>query len=297
MASNVQKNKPQQKDGTLALNTSETCTWCPGCGDFAIWTAFKMAARENNWDNTNTALVAGIGCHGHMVNFLKLTSFEGLHGRAIPVASGLKMANHDLNVFVITGDGDCLSEGGNHFIHAARRNQNITVLLHDNAIYGLTTGQTSPRSPKGFKSKSTPQGNFAEPIQPLHLALAAGATFLARCYSGDIPRLVKLIAAGNAHRGFSVIQVLQPCVTFNHLYTHQFYQENITELPPEYDPTNRLQALEKTLEWGLKQIPVGILYQAQSPSYEEQIPQLAHGPLVRAKIVPRNLSASFKRFQ
>lgn len=296
MASDVKKNKLLVSD-SLSLNTSETCTWCPGCGDFAIWTAFKQAARENQWDTTNTALVAGIGCHGHMVNFLKLTSFEGLHGRAIPVAAGLKMTNPELNVFVITGDGDCLSEGGNHFIHAARRNQDLTVLIHDNAVYGLTTGQTSPRSPKGYRSKSTPQGNTAEPIQPLHLALAAGATFLARCYAGDIPRLIQLIGAANAHRGFSVIQVLQPCVTFNHLYTHQFYQENICELPENYDPSNRLLALEKTLEWELKKIPVGILYQVRAPSYEEETRRLTKDTLIRKKIVPRKLVVLLKRFQ
>jgi 2-oxoglutarate ferredoxin oxidoreductase subunit beta len=142
--------------------TNNTPTWCPGCGDFGIWTAFQNAASMANWNNTNTVLVAGIGCHGHIVNFMDITSFEGLHGRAIPVASGIKMANHNLNVFVFTGDGDSLSEGGNHFSHAARRNQNLTVIIHDNAIYGLTTGQTSPRSPIGFQSKSTPNGNINE---------------------------------------------------------------------------------------------------------------------------------------
>jgi 2-oxoglutarate ferredoxin oxidoreductase subunit beta len=281
---------------TAELNTSETCTWCPGCGDFAIWTALKHAAREQGWNNTNTALVAGIGCHGHLVNFLKLTSFEGLHGRAIPVASGLKMANHDLNVFVITGDGDCLSEGGNHLIHAARRNHDLTVLLHDNALYALTTGQTSPRSPKGYKSKSTPHGSLAEPIQPLHLALAAGATFLARCYAGNILQLTDLIAQANAHRGFAVLQVLQPCVTFNHVYTHQFYQENVYQLDATYDHTNRALALQKTLEWDFKKIPVGILYQEERATYEEQLPQLSKTTLVKQNNSARNLTPTFTHY-
>ncbi len=138
------------------LTTPCQQSWCPGCGDIAIWAAFKNAAVKEDWNNSNTALVAGIGCHGHLTNFTKLTSFEGLHGRALPVAEGIKMANNKLHVFVFTGDGDSLSEGGNHFLHAARRNVNITVFIHDNSIYGLTTGQTSPTSPMEYKSKSTP---------------------------------------------------------------------------------------------------------------------------------------------
>jgi len=153
------------------LDTPNKCNWCPGCGNFGIWAAFKMAAEKASWDTTNTAITAGIGCHGHIVNFVRVNSFEALHGRSIPVACGIKMSNNRLNVFAFTGDGDCLAEGGNHFIHAARRNQDITVILHDNAIYGLTTGQTSPRSPQGYKSKSTPQGVTDQPIHPLQLAI------------------------------------------------------------------------------------------------------------------------------
>ena len=295
MAQNVLKNKPARTP--LDLNTPESCTWCPGCGDFAIWAALKQAAIRFGWDNTNTALVAGIGCHGHLVNFLALTSFEGLHGRAIPVASGLKMANHDLNVFVITGDGDCLAEGGNHFVQASRRNQNITVILYDNAIYALTTGQTSPRSPRGFKSKSTPFGNIEEPVHPLRLALASGATFLARAYAGDIPHLIQMIKEANAHQGFAVLQVLQPCVTFNHVYTHQFYQENTYKLGPEYDPTDQSAAWKKTLEWGLKQIPVGVLYQVHQPTYEAQVPQIQTETLVKQGVQKRDIRATLKKFQ
>lgn len=278
------------------LLTSETCTWCPGCGNFAIWTAFKEAAVQENWNNSNTALTAGIGCHGHIVNFVNLTTFEGLHGRAIPVATGIKLANNALNVFVFTGDGDCLAEGGNHFIHAARRNQDITVILHDNAIYGLTTGQTSPRSPKGFKSKSTPDGNIEEPLHPLRMALSAGATFLARVYATDIPLLKELLIAANKHHGFAMIDVLQPCVTFNRQYSHQFYQENIYRLGDDYDPTDKEAAFAKTLEWGLKQIPVGILYREERSTYEEQVPQIAKKPLVKQPISKRNIQPLFVKY-
>lgn len=281
----------------IELNSPEVCTWCPGCGDLAIWAAFKQAAVEAGWNNTNSALVAGIGCHGHIVNFLKLTSFEGLHGRAIPVAAGIKMANHDLNVFVFTGDGDCLAEGGNHFMHAARRNHDMTVILHDNAVYGLTTGQTSPRSPKGYVSKSTPEGNIEEPIHPLRLAFAAGATFLARCYAGNIPRLVELMKQAQAHKGFAVLQVLQPCVTFNKIYTHQFYQENIYELPAEHNRTDKTAAFGKLQEWGMKQIPVGIFYQVEEPTFEGQVPLLEKRTLVKGGPKKRKIDSLFKHYR
>lgn len=276
--------------------TPNICNWCPGCGNFSIWTAFKRAAGQEGWDDSNTALVAGIGCHGHIVNFVKLTTFEGLHGRPIPVASGIKMANHKLNVFVFTGDGDCLAEGGNHFIHASRRNQNITVIIHDNAIYGLTTGQTSPRSPKGFKSKSTPDGNIEEPLHPLNIALSAGATFLARVYGGDIQSLTDILIQANNHQGFSVVQVLQPCVTFNQEYTHIFYQENIYNLGKNYDPKDKVEAFKKTMEWGPKKIPVGIFYQVQEPSYESQIPQIKSHTLTGAQIKTRDISGILKKY-
>ena len=256
------------------LKTPNTPNWCPGCGDFGIWTAFKQAAEKENWNVENTVLVAGIGCHGHMINFVMLPSFEGLHGRAYPAASGIKMANPNLNVFVITGDGDSLAEGGNHFIHTARRNHNLTVILHDNAVYGLTTGQTSPSSPKGYKSKSTPAGSFEDPLHPLTLAIAAGATFVARAYSGDIDYLQDLIIEANKHKGFALIDVLQPCVTFNDQYSHFFYQKNIYFLGDDHNVTDKKAAFEKSLEWDLGKIPVGIFYKVEQPTYEKHLPKI-----------------------
>lgn len=279
------------------LTTPIMPTWCPGCGDFGIWTAFKNACVQEGWDNSNTTIVAGIGCHGHIINFVNLSSFEGLHGRPLPVAGGIKLANHKLNVFVFTGDGDALAEGGNHFIHAARRNQNLTVILHDNAIYGLTTGQTSPRSPKGFKTKSTPQGNLEEPLHPLRMALAAGATFLARGYAGDIPFLMDLIVKANKHEGLAIVQVLQPCVTFNYEYTHIFYQRNMYKLGPEHDVTSKTAAYAKLLEWGEKQIPIGVFYESNEPSYESQIKQLNTTSLWEQGVHKRDISPVFKKYQ
>ncbi|MDD2822761.1 MAG: 2-oxoacid:ferredoxin oxidoreductase subunit beta [Candidatus Daviesbacteria bacterium] len=269
--------------------------WCPGCGDFAIWGAFKSACVKQGWDNTNTAMVAGIGCHGHIINFTKITSVEGLHGRALPVATGIKGANNRLNVFVFTGDGDSLAEGGNHFVHSCRRNHNITVILHDNAIYGLTVGQTSPTSPHGFKTKSTPDGNPDYPISPLTLAIASGATFVARGYAGDIPGLTELMIKANDHDGFALIDILQPCVTFNKEYTHPFFQENTYKLDESYDVTNKVEALKKSMEWGPKQIALGILYEEKKPSYESEIPQIKDKPLVEQS-AQRNLSELFKKY-
>jgi 2-oxoglutarate ferredoxin oxidoreductase subunit beta len=283
-------NKPQD------LTTKCPITWCPGCGNFAIFGALKQAATQQGWDSSNSVLVAGIGCHGHILNFLKINSFEGLHGRAIPVATGVKIANHRLNVFVSTGDGDCFGEGGNHFIHGCRRNHDITVMIHDNALYALTTGQTSPLSPHGLKTKSTPSGNPDEPFNPITMAIASGATFVARGYAGDIPMLTELIIRANEHKGFSVIDILQPCVTFNKLYTHEFYQQNTYKLGLDYDPKDKTTAFKRSLEWGEKQIPIGIFYEVEKPSYESQIKQISERPLVESSPVRKNLDDLFKKY-
>lgn len=279
----------------LATNCSPT--WCPGCGDFAIWAAFKNAAVEKGWDNTNTVLTAGIGCHGHILNYTKISSVEGLHGRAIPLATGIKMANHRLNVFVFSGDGDSMAEGGNHLVHGSRRNHDITVVIHDNAIYGLTTGHTSPTSPSGFKSKSTPQGNLEYPISPLTLAIASGATFVAREYAAHIPQLAELIIKANEHKGMSVIDVLQPCVSFNEEYDHKYYQENTYYLGEDYDKTNKTGAFQKSLEWGPKQIAIGILYQEEKPTYESQIKAISEKPLIENPTVKRDISELLNKYK
>jgi 2-oxoglutarate/2-oxoacid ferredoxin oxidoreductase subunit beta len=278
------------------LQTPYFPTWCPGCGNFTIWAAFKNACVKQGWDNTNSVMVAGIGCHGHLVNFTKLTAFEGLHGRAVPVATGVKLVNNRLNVFVFTGDGDSLAEGGNHFLHACRRNHDIKIFLHDNAIYGLTTGQTSPMTPHGFRSKSTPDGNPDEPISPLTLAIAAGASFVARGFAGDIPRLTELFIKANEHKGLALLDILQPCVTFNKNYSHQFYRENTYYLGEEHDVTNREEAFKRSIEWGPKKIALGVFYQVDKPSYESQIPQIAEKPIIESSPERKDLEELFKKY-
>ncbi|HUW22295.1 MAG TPA: 2-oxoacid:ferredoxin oxidoreductase subunit beta [Candidatus Bathyarchaeia archaeon] len=248
--------------------TGVTPNWCPGCGNFGLWQALKQAVAELGLDPGEIVIVAGIGCHGHINNFTQVSSFEGLHGRPIPLATGIKSANHDLKVIVSTGDGDCLGEGGNHFIHASRRNHDITVLIHNNASYSLTTGQSSPTSPAGYKSKSTPYGKTEEALNPLALALSAGATFVSRGFVGDVPHLTDLMKAAIQHPGFAVVDILQPCVVFNKEFTFEYYRQRVYKL--ERTSTERSLALKEVLARNDK-IGLGIFYQSKEPSYEEKV--------------------------
>jgi len=278
------------------LTTGVIPTWCPGCGNFPLWMAFKNSAVEKNWNNENSVIVAGIGCHGHLVNFTKMTSFEGLHGRPLPVATGIKLANPKLNVFVFTGDGDCLGEGGNHFIHACRRNHGIKIILHDNGLYALTTGQASPVTEHGVKTRSTPEGNLDFPLNPLMMAIASGATFVARAYASDHKLLSKLIIEATEHEGIAVIDVLQPCETFNKILTHQFYQENTYHLPDDYDPTNKMKAIEVALEFGVKKIACGLIFKENKPAFESQFDYLENKSLVEISPERVNIDSIIKKY-
>lgn len=262
------------------FSTGRLPTWCPGCGDFGIWAALKNCLVSLDFQPQDAVFVYGIGCHGNMYDVLKTNNFESLHGRPIPVACGIKMANHNLPVFAISGDGDALGEGGNHFIHACRRNYDLTYIIHDNQVYGLTKGQTSPTTPKGFKSKSNPDGALDNPFNPLALAIASGATFVARGFAGDIVHLTELIKKAHLHKGFAVVDVLQPCVTFNHQNTYQYYRQSIYKLDDNYHSDNKITALEKAYEWeNTGKIPLGIFYQEQKDTYENQIQQIQNTPL------------------
>ncbi len=265
------------------LETGSNCNWCPGCGDFGILVALKQAIFDLKLDPESTILVSGIGCGSQAPHLVKLYGFHSLHGRALPVATAMKMANHKMNVIVVGGDGDGYGIGVAHLIHSARRNFNVTYLVQNNQVYGLTKGQTSPTSEHLFKTKSTPEGVIEPPIRPLTLAMAAGASFVARGYAGDIMHLKELIKAGIQHKGFALIDVMQPCVTFNQLNTYQWYQERIYKLGEEYNPEDRAAAFAKTEEWGEK-IPVGIYYREQRWTYEGELPMLAEKALVEHEI-------------
>jgi len=258
-------------------------TWCLGCGDWGIGVAIKQALIQLGLSPSTVAAVFGIGCSGNMNDFLNAYAIHALHGRAIPNAIGIKIANHQLPVLAIVGDGDCYGEGGNHLIHACRGNHDITVIVHDNGVYGLTTGQVSPTAQKGFKSKSTPSGILETPINPLALALTSGATFVAQSFAGDALHSIAMIKAGIEHKGFSIINILQPCVTFNKINTYQYYLQRVYKLSDDYQKNHFKIAVEKSLEMNEEKFPLGVIYQIEKPSFTDQLPQLKEQTLVNKK--------------
>lgn len=276
-------------------NTGRFPTWCPGCGNWSIWAALKDSFLKMNWTESDFVLVFGIGCSGNMTDFVKGYRFHSLHGRGIPNAIGIKTANHKLPVIVIAGDGDCYGEGGNHLIHAARGNNDITVIVHDNKVYGLTTGQVAPTASKGFKSKSTPQGVIEVRDNPLALAITAGATFVAQGFAGDIPHLSEILISGFKHKGFSLINILQPCVSFNKINTYAFYREHTYKLDDSFDATNKMLALEKV--FNEDKLPLGIIYQEQRLTYQESLPQLKETTLVEKNLKPSNFEKILTEFE
>lgn len=239
--------------------------WCPGCGNFGILEGVKRTMAALEIKPENVLLCSGIGQAAKLPHYLRCNVFNGLHGRALPAAAGAKMANPDLTVIAVGGDGDMYGEGGNHFIHAIRRNLDMTLMVHDNKIYGLTKGQASPTTDLGTVTKVQPRGVENRPLNPLALAISQKCGFVARGYSGRIDHLSELIAAGIRYNGFSLIDVLQPCVSFNKINTHQWYKKRIYDVTDgDYDPADWHEALDKAYEWGEK-IPIGIIYREPNP--------------------------------
>ena len=259
-------------------------TWCAGCGDYGILNSLKKALVNLGLAPHEVLLVSGIGCGSKLPDYMEVNSFTSLHGRPIPIAQGIHLANHDLKVIVVSGDGDTYGIGGNHFIHALRRNTEVTFIIQNNAVYGLTKGQYSPTSPKGFPSKTSPppEGSLEQPVNPIALALAVGATFIGRSFSGDPPHLTEMMMAAITHKGGALLDVFQPCVVFNRNYSYDFYRPRVYNVEEEdYDKTDHQAAWQKAFEWG-DRIPIGILYQDEGkPTYEEQVLQLDDGPLVK----------------
>jgi 2-oxoglutarate ferredoxin oxidoreductase subunit beta len=254
--------------------------WCPGCGDFGVLRALKEAAVELGIPPHQLMVVSGIGCSSNLPGFINAYGAHTLHGRAIPVATGIKLANSDLKVVVTGGDGDGYGLGVGHFIHAMRRNLDLTYIVMDNQIYGLTTGQASPTSMLDVRTKTTPRGNAEVPVNPLGLALVSGATYVARGFSGNPKQLAELIAGGMAHRGFALIDVFSPCVTWNKVNTYAWFRERVYDLGEEgHNPQDLNAAMDKAMEFG-DRIPTGLIYRADRPAFEESEPVLSRGPLV-----------------
>lgn len=244
-------------------------TWCPGCGDFSVLTAIKNALYELQIPPKDTLVISGIGCSGNLSHYLGTYTLHVIHGRTLPVATGARLARSDLTIIVVGGDGDGYGIGLGHFIHAMRRNLDVTYIVMNNQIYGLTTGQASPTSQIGHVTKTTLDGVEESPINPLALAILSGATFVARGFSGDPKQLTELMKEGVKHRGFSLIDVLSPCVTFNTVNTYDWFRHRVYTIDDSaYDSASTQPALSKSMEWE-KTIPLGIIYRAHAPAYEE----------------------------
>lgn len=276
--------KPEGTPLKVVYKSQTKPTWCPGCGDYGVLAALEMALKGLKVPPQELVLVSGIGCSSNLPHFFRSYGFHGLHGRAIPVASGIKLANPKLTVVATGGDGDGYGIGVGHSLHAMRRNLDLTYIVMNNEIYGLTTGQASPTSVLGHKTKSTPLvGVIEAPVNPLALALGAGATFIARAFSGDPRQMADLISQGIRHRGFALVDVFSPCVTYNHLNTFDFFRSRVYKLEAAgHDPTDPVEAFRRTLEWGEK-IPTGVFYRTERATYEELEPALKDGPLVHQR--------------
>jgi len=271
--------------------------WCPGCGDFGVLAALQKALVELQIQPYNVVTISGIGCSSNLPGYINTYGMHTLHGRALAVATGVKMANHELTVVVIGGDGDGFGIGGNHFIHTMRRNVDLLYLAMDNQIYGLTTGQVSPTSRLGMKTKSTPFGSVEGPINPISLALAAGATFVARAFSGEQKHLTDLIKQGLEHKGFSFIDVFSPCVTYNHDNTYPWFKQRVKKLEDDktYDASNWMMACERSQIWG-EEIPIGKFFQSTDrPSLDQAEPVLdTGGPLALRELgIPAEVTREF----
>jgi 2-oxoglutarate/2-oxoacid ferredoxin oxidoreductase subunit beta len=271
-------------------------TWCPGCGDFGIWLSLKQALTQIDAKHEDVVIVYGIGCSGNMCMTIHGYGFEGLHGRGIPVSEAIKMVNNKLKVIVVAGDGDTYGEGMNHFLTGIRGNHDVTLIVHDNRVYGLTTGQASPTSEKGYKSKSTPAGTIEVPVNPLALAIVAGGTFVARGFSADPQQLTKLIVDAINHRGFSLVDVMQNCATFNKINTVQWFKEHSYHVEDQgHDPSDKWAALKRALDE--ENLATGIIYREDvRESYDADLPPDEKAPLVDHDISKIDISETMETF-
>jgi 2-oxoglutarate ferredoxin oxidoreductase subunit beta len=270
--------------------------WCPGCGNFGILRAVKKTLADLNLEPHKILMISGIGQAGKFPHYLKCNLLNELHGRTLPAACAAKIVNPELTVMAIGGDGDGYGEGGNHLLGAMLRNVDIKYLVHNNQVYGLTKGQASPTSDAGFVTKTTLSG-AGEPLNPLAIAIAANTSFVARSYAPDIEHLSAMIKLAIKHKGFALIDILQPCVSFNHVNTYEFYNARVYKLEGDksYDPTNRVAAFKKSLEWGEK-IPIGLIFVNERPLFEEKLEATKSGSIAKQKLDPLEIEKLLDEF-
>ena len=277
------------------FDTTATNTWCPGCGNFAILNAVKQTLEEMKIEPWEAVAVTGIGCHGKFTDYIGVNGIHTIHGRVLPVATAVKLANHELTVLGFAGDGDGMNIGIGHYPHAVRRNVNMTYILHNNLIYGLTTGQTSPTSKKGYVSKTSPRGSWEKAINPLTQAMTSGATFVSRVFAGEYQHFKDVLKQAINHEGFALVDVLQPCVSWNKVNTYQYYRDRVVKLEEVGHNTEDWDlGYLRAEQWGDK-IPIGVFYKSEEPPYEENFPALKKGPLVNQSL-QRDMDKLFREF-
>ncbi len=281
------------------FDVKEKIQWCPGCGNFGLIAALKGAMADLDLKQHETVVVSGIGCSSKLPHYVDTYGFESIHGRGLPVASAIKLSNHDLNVVSVGGDGDGYGIGVQHFIHIMRRNYNLTYIVHDNQIYGLTTGQASPTTMLGAKTKTTPWGVVEEPFRPLTVAINGGATFVARGYVGDPAHLKELFKQAIEHKGFAFVDVFQPCVTFNKINTYPWFQKRVYKLENN-DVTDKWAALKNAAEdeeTNFEKVPIGVFYKVEKPTYESTLPQIKDKPMVEQDIGNVDISEAYNELE
>ncbi len=271
--------------------------WCPGCGNFKILDTLKLALSELQIKPENLVVVSGIGQAPKTPQYFKTNMFNGLHGRSLPVAAGVKAANPSLTVIAEGGDGDMYGEGGNHFLHCIRRNPNILHVVHNNMVYGLTKGQASPTSQTGFKTPVQVDGVVSEPVNPVAVAIAQNVSFVARAFAGDTEQTKEILKQGIQHHGYALVDILQPCVTFNKINTFKWFKENTSYLDENYDPSDRTRAFEKAIQ--IDPIPLGILYHKERPVFEESMAAYTKSeiPLYQRQVNVEMLEKLFEKKQ
>ncbi len=283
---------------TNQFTVAKETAWCPGCGNFGIIRSLSIALDGLGLKPQEVLYVSGIGQAGKTPHYIKGNVLNTLHGRTLPTATGAKLANGDLTVIAIGGDGDGYAEGGNHFLHALRKNIDITYIVHNNQVFGLTKGQASPSSDVGMVTGTTPLGVGNEAFNPLAVAISLNAGFVARSYAGDQEHLARTIQAAIKHPGFALVDVLQPCVTFNKINTYQWYRQRVYDIDQEadYDPTDQKLAWNRSWEWG-DQIPIGVLYNVERKTLADHVPALKNGTLVKQPIISPHLDEILAQFR